>query len=224
MPEAAAIHVTTRSGTVRVAAVEGAELAVIGGTMQPRDDGGIDIHRDPAANTIEVRCAPGTDVTVGTSSGKVECSGPLGPVRVATASGKIRIAEAARVDVRTTSGTIEIGTCAGECRIMAKSAAVTVERAAQATVASVSGVVRLQHVGDAEVKSISGKVSIGSTGAGRVAVRSVSGKVEIRVPAATRPATTLHSTSGKVRSDVAPGTDFEIAVGSVSGTIQVSSA
>jgi DUF4097 and DUF4098 domain-containing protein YvlB len=224
MPVPAPVHVTTRSGMVRVAAVEGSELSVIGGTIEPRPDGGVDIRRAPSAKTIEVRCAPDTDITVGTDSGNIELSGRLGAVRVASKSGKILVAEAATVDARAKSGKIEIGTCSGECRIMAKSAAVTVERADRATVATVSGVVRLQQVRGAEVKAVSGKVSIGSTGHDRVSVHSVSGKVEIRVPPSIRPSTRLRSVSGKIDSKVTTGDDFEISVSSVSGTIQVSNA
>ena len=145
-------------------------------------------------------------------------------MRLATISGKIRVDEAARVDVRTKSGKIEIGTCAGDCRIMTKSATVRVARAGRATVAAVSGLVLLERVTSAEVKTISGKVLIGSSGGERVSVHTVSGKVEIRVPAATRPATRLKSLSGKIQNDLTPGDDFEIAVVSMSGAIRVSSA
>jgi len=157
-------------------------------------------------------------------SGKIELSGPLGSVRVASVSGKIRVDEAARVDARSKSGKIEIGTCAGECRIMTKSATVSVGRADRATVAAVSGLVALAQVGGAEIKTISGKVFVGSTGAERLAVHTVSGKVEIRVLGPTLPSAQLKSVSGRVRNDVEPGDDFEIAVSSMSGTIRVSGA
>jgi DUF4097 and DUF4098 domain-containing protein YvlB len=224
MPDSAPIHITTRSGTVRVVATPGAELAVVGGTTEPRDDGGVDIRRAESSSSIDVVCATGTDVTVGTVSGKVDLVGALGTVRVATVSGKISVADVARIDVRTKSGKIEIGTCAGECRILTTSSSVHVASAAHARVAGVSGVVLLERVRGAEVKTVSGKVLLGSTGGERVSVHSVSGKVEIRVPAAARPAARLRSISGRVECDVAPGDDFEIAVNSVSGTIRVSSA
>jgi len=221
----APVHITTRSGNVRVeAATTTTALSVQGGTTEVHDDGSIHVHRAPSESTILVRCVPGTDVTVGTGSGKIELSGSLGSVRVASMSGKIRVDEAASVDARSKSGKIDIGNCAGECRIMTKSAMVSVGRAGRATVAGVSGLVALGQVGGAEIKTVSGKVFIGSTGAERVTVHTVSGKVEIRVLGPTLPSTRLKSISGKVQNDVAPGTDFEIAVSSMSGAIKVSGA
>ena len=88
MPDPSPVHITTRSGNVRVQTAEGAVLSVDGGTIEARDDGTMHVRRAPSAGAIEVRCAPGTDVTVGTASGKVELLGALGAVRVATVSGR----------------------------------------------------------------------------------------------------------------------------------------
>ncbi|HEY5173654.1 MAG TPA: DUF4097 family beta strand repeat-containing protein [Acidimicrobiia bacterium] len=225
MPDPSLVHITTRSGNVRVQTAEGAALSVEGGTIEARDDGTVHVRRAPSAGVIEVRCAPGTDVTVGTASGKVELFGALGAVRVATVSGAIRVVDATRVDVRTKSGRIDIGSCAGECRIMTKSSKVHVGSAGRATVAAVSGLVLLERVGGAEVKTISGKVLLAlAPDPGRVSVHTVSGKVEVTVPAETRPATRLRSISGRIECECTPGDDFEIAVASVSGAIRVSSA
>lgn len=225
MPDPDSVHISTRSGDVRVLAEEGAELSVEGGTIERHDDGTIHVHRAPTSSTIEVRCAAGTDVTVGTVSGKIELLGSLGAVRVASVSGKIRVVEATRVDVRTKSGKIDIGTCSDECRIMTKSASVHVGSAGRAMVAAISGVVLLENVSAAEVKTVSGKVLLAvAPNAGRVSVHTVSGKVEVRVPAETRPATRLRSISGKIQCDCTTGDDGEIAVKSVSGAIRVSSS
>ena len=57
-----------------------------------------------------------------------------------------------------------------------------------ATIAGVSGRrARCEQVDGAEVKTVSGKVLLGTTGAGTVSVRTVSGKVEIRCRATSRP-------------------------------------
>jgi DUF4097 and DUF4098 domain-containing protein YvlB len=224
MTEAAVVHITTRTGKVRVEATVGPDVAVDGGTIERNEDGTLHIRRASWSGSIDVKCAPGTDVTVGTVSGSVDLVGALGAVRVATVSGRIRIAEAARIDVRTKSGKIDIGRCEGACRIMTKSSAIHVRHADRATVAAVSGLVLLEEVGGAEVKAVSGKVLIGAIGGRRVSVHSVSGKVEIRVPAASRPATRLRSISGRIDCDLTPGDDFEVAVMSVSGAIRVSSA
>jgi DUF4097 and DUF4098 domain-containing protein YvlB len=225
MPDPAPLHITTRSGNVRVQVTADDELSVEGGSIERQEDGTLHIRRAPDSDSIEVSCASGTDVTVGTSSGKVDLRGALGAVRVATVSGKIRIEEAARIDVRTKSGNIDVGVCAGECRVMTKSAKVHVASAGRATIAAVSGLVLLERVGGAEVKSISGKVLLGlAPDPGRVSIHTVSGKVEIRIPSASRPSTRLRSLSGRVECECPPGDDFQIAVASVSGAIRVSNA
>jgi DUF4097 and DUF4098 domain-containing protein YvlB len=224
MADATVVHITTRTGKVRVEATETSEISVDGGTIERRDDGTLHITRASWSGSIDVRCAPGTDVTVGTVSGSVDLVGSLGAVRVATVSGRIRVEEASRIDLRTKSGKVDIGTCTGVCRVMTKSSAVHVRHADQATIAGVSGVVLLERVRGAEIKTVSGKVLIGSDGGDRLAVHTVSGKVEIRVPAATRPSTRLRSLSGRIDCDLTPGDEYEIAVMSVSGAIRVSSA
>jgi DUF4097 and DUF4098 domain-containing protein YvlB len=222
-PDPAPLKITTRSGNVRVVAGAPGELSVTGGTIERLADGTLHIRREKSSSSIDVRCAPGTDVTVGTASGKVELTGPLGAVRVATVSGRISVDEGTRIDVRTKSGKIDIGTCAGDCRIMTKSSAVHVRRAGRATVAGVSGVVLLEEVGGAEVKTVSGKVLVGSGGNDRISVHTVSGKVDVRLPSNARPSARLRSLSGRVNCELEPGDDCEVAIVSVSGAIKVSS-
>lgn len=220
------LNISTRSGKVRVTAAPGAELSVAGGTIEPGDpgasgDGEIRIRRSKGADTIEVQCADDTDVTVGTASGNVDLAGRLGAVRVATVSGKVHVADADRVDARAKSGSVDIAECRSECRVVVTSSKVHVGRAASALIASVSGLVLAERVDRADVKTVSGKVFLGVASAGRVRVHTVSGRVEIAVPAGVRPSTRLHSISGRVRSDCEPGTDGEISVATVSGSIQV---
>jgi DUF4097 and DUF4098 domain-containing protein YvlB len=222
MPIPAPLKITSRSGNVHVRVVPGGGLVVISGTTEELENGTIHIRRAPSDSVIEVECAPDTDVTVGTLSGKVELAGALGAVRIATVSGRIRVEQAARVDVRTKSGLVEIGDCAGPCRVMTTSSNVHIRRAGQATVAAVSGSVLLEHVDAAEVKSISGKVLMAVGGAERVSVRTVSGKVDVRVPSSVRPATQLRSISGRINDACPPGDDCQITVSSVSGAISVS--
>jgi len=221
-PTPTRVHISTRSGKVHVFAADGVDLTVDGGTMEARADGSIEVRRAHDARMIELRCPTGTDVTVGTMSGSVETAGALGGVHVVTMSGKIHIERATSVDVRTRSGLVEVGACSGECRVVATSAKVRVGSAARASVAAVSGLVALEAVGNAEVKTVSGKVLLGTTGSGRVSVKSISGTVEIVVPREIHPATRLRSISGRVECECPVGVDGEIAVKTVSGAIRVS--
>jgi DUF4097 and DUF4098 domain-containing protein YvlB len=222
MPEPAPLKITTRTGEVRVRVVDGGDLNIIRGTSEALESGEIHVRRAHSESVVEVECAPNTDVTVGTLSGKVELTGALGAVRIATVSGKIRVEQATRVDVRTKSGKVDIRECTGECRVMTTSSNVHIGHAGRATVAAVSGAVLLESVDAAEVKSVSGKVLVATGGRERVSVHTVSGKVEIRVPSSVRPATRLRSVSGRIDDACPPGNDCEIAVKSISGAINVS--
>jgi DUF4097 and DUF4098 domain-containing protein YvlB len=222
MAEQARLNITTRSGKVRVIATPGAGLSIDGGAIVSEVDGVVDIRRSRTSDEIVVHCDPGTNVTIGTLSGRVDTEGALGDVRVATASGKVHIAAANRVDVRAKSGGIDIGTVTGECRLVVTSAKVRIASAQRAAIAGVSGVVVADRVEGADVKTVSGKVLLTTTGPGTVSVRTISGTVEIKVPSDIRPSTRLRSISGRVSCDCERGRDGEIAVATVSGAIRVS--
>jgi DUF4097 and DUF4098 domain-containing protein YvlB len=222
MDDQDAVHVSTRSGKVRVIASPGAELAVDGGVMERGDDGVLRVRRSKGSATIELRCPPATDLIIGTASGTVDVEGDLGSVSVATMSGKINVERATRVDARTKSGSVHVGHCDDECRVVVVSGKVRIGAAKRVEIAAVSGTVTADQVGEARVKTISGKIKIGTAGAGTIAVKTVSGTVEVSVPPDVAPATRLHSVSGRVNSECPRGADGEIAVASVSGAIRVS--
>ena len=215
------LRITRRSGKVRVVAVPGAALAVEGGRWTLGDDGVVDV-RASGGSTLEVRCAAGTDLTVGTSSGGIEIEGDAGSVRVTTASGAVSIERATAVDARGTSGRVEVGSCTGSCVVVSVSSDVRIRAAGRAVVATVSGDVDVEAAGDAEVKTVSGRVVLGARGGGRLVVRSISGAIEVSVPAGAKPATRLRSMSGRVHRECEPGDEGEIRASSMSGTITVS--
>lgn len=218
------ISITTRSGKVRVTGAPTEQVSIIGGSGVMNDEGVLEIRRESDSDKIEVTCPSGTDVTIGTTSGNVETHGFLGSVRILTASGKIEVAGAARLEIRTKSGKVEVQACEGECNVVTTSSKVHIGTAGKCRVSAVSGVVLLEHVSGAEVKTVSGKVLLGTSGAGDVMVKTVSGKVEIRVPPEVKPATHLNSVSGKVQCDCELGDDGTIAVKSLSGGIRLSCA
>jgi DUF4097 and DUF4098 domain-containing protein YvlB len=218
------ISITTRSGKVRVTGAETETVSIVGGFGETNEEGVLEIRRESGSDRIEVTCPSGTDVTIGTTSGNVETHGVLGAVRILTASGKIHVADASRIEIRTKSGKIDVRACEGECNVVTTSSKVHIGTAGKCRVAAVSGLVLLEHVAGAEVKTISGKVLLGTSGAGDVMVKTVSGKVEIRVPREVKPATHLNSVSGKVQCDCEPGDDGTIAVKSQSGAIRLSCA
>jgi DUF4097 and DUF4098 domain-containing protein YvlB len=216
------LNVSTRSGRVRIQARTGAALEVRGADMVTEPDGTWRITSSQGgSHAVEVVCPEGTDVIVGTSSGRVELLGPIGDARVTTRSARISIEHAARVDARTWSGAVEVGTCTGECRVVTKSSRVKVGSAASLDVSAMSGRVEVGDVADAVVRTMSGRVEVSTRNSGRVEVRTLSGAVEVEVPRDRRPSTLLKSLSGRVRCDCAQGNDGEINVATTSGSIRV---
>src|SRR3954451_24179529 len=134
------LNVSTRSGRVRVEAREGAGLRVEGANIEQDADGTTRITAATGGSqSVDIVCPAETDVIVGTASGRIELVGPLGDVRVTTASGKITIEHARSVDIRTASGSIEIGECTGECRVVTKSSKVWVGDVGNLDCSAVSG-------------------------------------------------------------------------------------
>ena len=201
----------------------GGDLDVERGVVEYLPDGAALVRRAAGDDRIEVSCAAGTDLSIGTSSGDVEVVGQLGSVRVATHSGKVAIGDAAQVDVRSHSGSIRVNSSSGDCRVVTKSAKVVLGKVSHATIAAVSGVVAIEEVESAEVKTVSGKVLIGAGPTGDVAVKTVSGRIEIRVPPDRRPNVHVKTISGRVDRDTQTGNDGTISVASVSGRVRVSS-
>lgn len=217
------ISVTSRSGRVEVTAspradieVEGARRAELG-----RDAGIDQVVVSATHEPIVVRCPVGTDVIIGTLSGRVELSGGFGAVRITTSSGRVDVGEATSVDVRTRSGTIRVARCDGVVRARSTSARMTVEAAAQLDAATASGAITAGSIDDATVQSTSGRVELGLNGDGSVAARTVSGRVEISVPPGARPEMALHSVSGRIDTSIESGHDGIVGVETVSGRIRV---
>jgi DUF4097 and DUF4098 domain-containing protein YvlB len=98
---------------------------------------------------------------------------------------------------------------------------VKIGEAGRAVIATVSGNIDVAETDDAEVKSVSGNISLGARGGGTMAARSISGSVEVSVPDGSRPATRLKALSGSVHCEPPPGHDGEVKIKSVSGSISV---
>jgi hypothetical protein len=219
---------------LRISAVAGAVTVIAeprddvlvdrGGTAQTGDDQVVEIRARRPADAVEVRCPSGSDVIVGTRSGRVELRGQLGTVGVTSQSGSIRAAAVADADLRTVSGRVELTECDGRCRVSTTSGRITVGSAGDAEISTVSGSIGLDLVsGAAQVRSVSGTVAIGSAGRDGLQVRTVSGRITIRLPAGVRPEL-RYAGWGKVRSDFAPGADLLVDVANVSGSVRLVTA
>src|SRR5262249_51212568 len=125
------VRISNRSGAVRVTTEPDAALMVNGAPVT-RDEDGTWCVQSSSGSAIEVTCADGTDLVIGTNSGHVQVKGSPGAVRVATVSGKIDVEQAARLDVRTKSGHVEVGRCTGDCHVVVKSSTVEIGAAGKA--------------------------------------------------------------------------------------------
>ena len=216
------LHISNRSGAIRVTAEPGAALDV-GGAEVERDPegGGLRVRCSKSSKPIVVRCPEGTDLVLGTVSGNVQVQGPAGAVKVATVSGDIRVDSAASLDVRTKSGNVEVGNCEGDCGVVVTSSTVKIGEAGRAKVAAVSGRVEVEKLKDAKVQTVSGKVDLGARGGGQVLVQTVSGNVDVSVPSERRPSTALKSFSGRIKCDCEAGDDGEVRIRTMSGAIRL---
>jgi len=96
-----ALEIATRSGAVVIWARPIARAEVVGGAAEIDTDG---VVRSRRGSRVEIACPEGSDVIIGSSSGRVECHRPLGRVAITGASGRISIDEARVVEVRPSSG------------------------------------------------------------------------------------------------------------------------
>jgi DUF4097 and DUF4098 domain-containing protein YvlB len=217
-PRDAVLRITSRSGRVSVTGEDRSDIVVEKGDEPSVGPDGVEIT---GSGKVVVRCPAGTDVMVGTGSGDVELDGRLGDARVTTGSGDITVEEVRALDARTGSGDVEVEECGGRCRLKTGSGSVQVGRAGEADLATNSGSVEAELVAGARIKTGSGSVEVGLAEAGGVDVTAHSGSVTVSVPAGLRPATSLRSSSGKVRCDCDEGDDGEIRVKVGSGSIAV---
>lgn len=213
-----ALEISSRSGAVVVWARPVARPEVLHGTAAIQPDGTV---RSRGSEPLEIACPEGTDVVIGSRSGRVECHGALGRVAVTGSSGQISIDDAREVEVRTGSGRVAIGRCAGVCRVAVKSGSVQIGSAGAIDVTASSGRLEATAVGDAVVRCGSGRVTVGLDGPGTADVRTMSGSVSLSVPHGVAPDLQLRSRSGRVRTDVDHGRDGRVVIETSSGSIEV---
>jgi DUF4097 and DUF4098 domain-containing protein YvlB len=222
------LRLITRSGRITVTAEDRPDVVFESGVSSRRD-----VEQDVTGRiavtsarwgsaALEVRCPTGTDIVVGSASGRVELRGRLGEVRVTTFSGRIEVDQAETLELRSASGSISAARCDGRCRLHTMSGRATVGTAEDADVSTVSGRVRLDcSSGSVQVRTASGRVEVGTEGKGNVDVQTLSGSVRVEVPKGVRPDVELRSGLGRCRCDCPEGRDCRISVSSVSGKIEV---
>ena len=178
------VRIYSGSHRCEVEAGPWAEVTVVGDAQLDLGPGGHEI--DDVRSRIRVRVPEGTDLVVGSSSGRVEITGRCGAVSVTSSSGKVQVAAATAVDARTDSGRIEIGAVDSECRVHTRSGRVEVERCGSADVAAESSRIELDAVhGPARAHTVSGRVQVGMAEAADVDAETDTGRIEVALPRGT---------------------------------------
>jgi DUF4097 and DUF4098 domain-containing protein YvlB len=164
------------------------------------------LFRFRRAVDVAVRLPEGSAVSVTTAAGGIVCTGPLGAVRVETASAGVRIPQAASVDVVGVSGEVAVGRVAGEASVKTVSGAIEVDDVrGRLVLRTVSGRIRVRGAGgDVEARSVSGDVALQRLEQGVVRLDSVSGDVSLGVRKGVAVWLDLDSASGDVRSELGP--------------------
>ena len=179
-----AVRIASGSHRVEVRAVDGVALEVSGDARVERGGGGVTI--DEARGRLTVLVPSGTDVVVGTTSGRVDLRGRFGQVAVVSESGRVEVERAVSVDVRTETSAIEIGEVSGACRVRSKSGRVEVARCGAADVASTTGRVEMRHVdGVVDAHSVSGRIELSLERPHDVRAETVTGRIEVSLPPGT---------------------------------------
>ena len=183
---------------------------------------------------VAVRLPEGSDVTIATAAGAIVCTGPLGAVRVETASAGVRVPSATSVDVVGVSGELQVGDVTGDASLKTVSGAIEVgDVRGRLVLRTVSGRTRVRRAGsDVEARSVSGDVALQRLERGVVRLDSVSGDATLGVQPGVAVWLDLDSASGDVRSDLGPANDgpadgkpvLELRGRTVSGDVRVAVA
>lgn len=210
------VRVAASSGRVRVIA-RGDTFLVDG-----EADVSVDGRRatvDAGIGRVTVHVPEGSEVVVGTTSGRVDVEGIAGAVAVTSGSGSVTIHHARSVDARTTSGRVQVDRCDGECRVASASARVTVDRCGTADVSTSSGRIDLRDVdGRVRAHCVSGRITIEMDGAHDADAETVSGQVRITYP----PGVQYRRADDAGRTDPHEAAACVVRARSVSGRVSVS--
>jgi hypothetical protein len=131
---------------------------------------------------ITARVAPGSSVILSGFAPHLTATGPLGFVDVETTAGNLACVDATTVRVKTTSGDVHTA------------------RTAEVSARTVSGYVICRELaGSAQIKTISGDITIDAATDSTCHARSVSGDIELSSPAGVAIDATTRTVSGTVR-------------------------
>jgi DUF4097 and DUF4098 domain-containing protein YvlB len=166
------LTIVARSGAILVRSGPGSNVDAHGASVRREPDGSVRI--DSPSRNLEVTCPDGTDVILGTASGKVRMEGRFGDVRVTSASGSVEIEAAATVDVRLRSGSVSVESCTGDCHVVSTSGRIEIDRAGRIDIGGKSGSITVRSAAGGCIRTTSGHIVVGLARAADLEVRAVS--------------------------------------------------
>lgn len=223
------IEIRNPAGTVRVAAVEGADRIDVqvepldGAAEELLDD--VEIAVDPTTDepvspvrvrvlvpqrrlfrspafAVTVTTPPGARARVSGMSADVGVHGPMGRIELTGASGDLAVERGTDVHARSASGDIRIGSATGRATVASASGDVRVNSASGGVQGrTASGDIEIDEcAGDVSLKTASGDLTVGATSGGSVHVASISGDATVGVIPGLRVWLDLTSVSGQMDS------------------------
>lgn len=214
-------------GSIRIAAGED-RIEVV---AEPRDwievTGPAQVKTDGSMTTVDqvngriiARVPLGTDVAIGTTSGRVEVVGPLGEVAATTTTGRISISGATSVDVRTDTGTVNVSEVGHRCRVRTRKGKVVInDCGGHADLATDSGRIDVTEAnGSVTAHCVTGRIVVAMDSANDVAAETVNGRIDVSLPPGIR----AYNPEIDGLQDLTPeGYDCTVVARSVSGRVTV---
>lgn len=211
------MRLSTTSERVSIHAEQRSDVAVSGDARAVVEGDRTTIDR--ARGHVTVRVPIGTDIIIGTTSGRVEVSGPVGDVSIVTESGRIDVESADSIDARTESGRLTVAQVTGACRVQSVSGRIEIGGCAGGEAVTTSGRIEMRHVrGDVRAHCVSGRIDIELDDPHDVDAESVSGRISVRMPPGAR----VHRADGPTdREPAPPDCDCTVRAVTVSGRVMV---
>lgn len=170
---------------------------------------------------VLVELPSGSDVQGDTAKGDYVLEGVVGSCRLKTATGDIRVSQAAGVRLKTTGGTVIVDHVTGDAEVSGNGDIRVRQVDGGAVVKNIGGDSWLGEVaGDLRVNSAnggitvdmarasvnartaSGDIRVGELGSGTVDLYTPTGEVEVGVPSGTAVRLDAHTSAGQVRNQV----------------------
>ena len=176
------------------------------------------ILRKTGSIDVEIALPAGSQVRAEAAVAAFRCAGPLGEVRLRTATGDVEVEDAATLTVSTAGGAIvarsvtgdaHATTATGTIRLGTVGGTVTLKNSnGDSLVGSAGGTLRAkaangdvmvgQARGDVDAATANGSIRIGAAHQGSVAVRTAAGELEVGIARGTAVYLDLHTQFGKV--------------------------